>query len=158
MSNQHEPPTQSGVELVRITIPLSASAWHPYTEEFIWASKVEGGKFRIENIPFFALSLSYHDVVEAQDKSGELNILDVFQRSGNSTFRCYMRKDRTDEDFRRCFKSLEKLGCTYERSPAVYALNIPSASDYWIAYAGLQEGELTKIWDFEEGHRGHSLE
>jgi hypothetical protein len=158
MSNSHEPPTQSGVDLFKIVIPITESAWHPYTIEVIWATKVDHSRYRIENIPFYAHGLSYHDVIEAEGKGSELFIRDIATRSGHSTYRCYLRKDVKEMRFKELFVPLQKIGCTYERATAsIFALNIPGKVDYWKAYELLQEGEMLKVWDFEEGHRGHSV-
>jgi hypothetical protein len=159
MSNQHEPPSQSGVELFQIKIPVNPSTWHPFEEEVLWASGLPEGQYRIENVPFFALSLSYHDIITADNKKGVLKIAEVKSRSGHSTYRCYLRKDVKDADFKEYFEPLGRLGCTYEKTiNLIYSVNIPPSADYWKAYEMLQLGEMDKIWDFEEGHRGHVLD
>lgn len=140
---------------MEIFIPVPKSPWHPFIEEYIWVSDVGDGGYRIENIPYYAKSLSYHDVIQVRkDQNGRMIIKDVVSRGGHSTYRCYLRKDITEEHFRDHFGKLEKNGCTFERATsAIFTINIPPRADFWKVYEELQNGEMSEIWDFEEGYR-----
>jgi hypothetical protein len=63
--------------------------WSGYGGESLWADSVGDDLFRLENIPFHAYGLNYHDIVRAvapsEDRKPE--VVEVVEKSGHQTFR-----------------------------------------------------------------------
>lgn len=119
--------------------------------ESLWATPLGFDRYRIENVPFFAYDLNYHDIVEAVSSSPELkpSVLRVLERSGHRTIRVFF----TAESGGRSAELLDKLkkyGAEYERSstrhvaldlaPQADTAKVRSILDEWFA-AGVAEYE-----------------
>ena len=65
----------------------------------------------------------------------------------------------TPYTFKKFWKPLQEIGCTYEKGMGrLYAVDVPSSTDIYRAYKLLEEGKKNNIWEFEEGHCGHTLD
>lgn len=148
---------ESSFEMIRI--PLPEDQWAGIRDEGVWAQPLSRGRFRVDNIPFYAYGLSVGDVVTAcPTDNGTLWLDEVVGRSGHSTYRIILRKDAdvTSDEFRAAWGTLEDLGCTYEvASPRLLAVDVPAAASVDAAYSALDAGEASGLWEFEEGHCGH---
>jgi Domain of unknown function (DUF4265) len=100
--------------------------------EAFWAEALGGDHYRLENVPFYAYDLNFHDVVEARATSAEEkpSILRVVERSGNRTLRVFF-EDGVGEDERLArLQSLSPLHVSFERCSAQYfALDLESDAD-----------------------------
>lgn len=100
--------------------------------ESLWATELGGDRFRIENVPFYAYGLNYHDVVEAKAETPELkpSVVRVVERSGHRTIRVFFGKDVANEDRLSHLRSLEHLHVSFERCDRRYfALDLEPESD-----------------------------
>jgi hypothetical protein len=146
-------------DLVKVAIDLGEGQWHGHVAETMWAAPVADHRYRLDNVPFYALGLSYGDVVvAAPDDDGQLRVRGVLERGGHSTYRVFVTKTVDDPGFSRFWSRLEKLGCSYERATErLLAIDVPRETDIYRTYAVLEEGKKKGVWDFEEGHCGHPL-
>ena len=85
--------------------------------ETLWAITVGPGRFRIDNIPWFAYRVSLGDIVEgAEYAPGMYDLTRVIEPSGNRAIRLILGDGRgsdTDEG-KRILDRLKALGCDYE--------------------------------------------
>jgi hypothetical protein len=101
--------------------------------ETLWATPLGNNRYRLENSPFFAYSVSWLDVIEArQPSTGGFPVLKrVLEKSGHRTIRIIFKppvdKSRKSKSV---LKKLEEMGCSYEgANPAFIAVNIPAEVD-----------------------------
>lgn len=148
----------TGTDLVKIALPLDSSEWHGSGAETVWAERLSGEHFRLDNSPFYFFGLSYRDVVAAtEDENGQLRFRSVYEHGGHSTYRL-MRRAGTEESFAVLWHPLETLGCTYEGGPGrLVSVDVPPEADIHVVYALLEAGEKDGAWDLEEGHCGHHV-
>ncbi|WP_291727467.1 DUF4265 domain-containing protein [Leisingera sp. F5] len=139
-------------------IELEQDEWHEYSAESIWVSPVSEGMYRIENIPFLAKGLSFHDVISVKDIDGQLFFDERIVRANHSTYRIIPEKDCSQETLSQCLSAFNAAGCCYEHGDFgfdLYALDIPEDVDVHKVYALLKAGEQEEVWDFEEGDFSH---
>ena len=142
--------------LVKLFVELEPTDWHDYRTESLWAKPMGGDLYEIRNVPFYAMGLSYEDVVRAALVGGDLLFKAVERRSGHSSYRCLTMTDIADEQWLPYWKPLEDLGCTYERGTArLFAVDVPARVDVRRAYELLEAGEKAGVWGFQEAHCGH---
>lgn len=146
-----------GANLVRLAFPLQPDTWHGNATERLWAEPLGTDQYRIRNSPFYAFGVSNEDIVLGMEADGQLLFRSVVRRSGHSTYRLRVQlRDLTATSFVQAWTPLQILGCSYEEGP-ILAVDVPPAADIYAVYDLLQDGEAAGVWDFEEGHCGHSL-
>ena len=100
--------------------------------ESLWARDFGGGRFRIENVPFYAYGLNFYDVVEARALRPELkpSVMRVLERSGHQTIRVMFDEATVEEERIDRLNSLADLHVSYEScNPRYFALDLePEAS------------------------------
>ena len=104
-----------------------------YEVETLWAYDLGDDRYKIDNVPFYAYSVSLNDIVYAPlDPEDERPTFQkVLTKSGNRTVRVVFEPpvepgNRSDE----VLKGLVSLGCSQERANSKYvAINIPSTVD-----------------------------
>lgn len=144
----------------KLTIELEPQAWHGYSHETVWATRLEDGLYKVENSPFFARGVSYEDTVLAVPQKGLNMFVRTVASSGGSTYRIIPNKGSADAQFQRFWKLLETEGCTYEQGYfgyTMYAVDVPRDTDLQKVYALLNDGLSQKVWEFEEGKCGHKV-
>lgn len=143
----------------RVRIDLPPNAWHGHATETVWADRTAHDSFRLRSIPLFVNGVSVGDVVAVRWDAGQAVLDHVILRGGHSTYRIFLLKvGLTSEAFTSRWYPLEKIGCRYERGTThLLAVDVPSYADIQLVYALLQKGEDDKVWEFEEGHCGHTL-
>lgn len=122
---------------VKILVPTEAENGYPPEEwESLWAKPLGGGRFKIDNIPFYAKNLSCDDIVEVSREADGYLFRRVIERSENSTIRVVVY-DLAKEDSVR--SDLTDLGCSMEGTgiSGMIAINVPKVS-------------LTEVLDFLE--------
>ena len=143
--------------LAKLTFVLDSGDWHGSATETLWARNVGPGLYQLDNSPFFALGVSYQDVVSAREEGGRLVFSHATARGGHSTYRVLLREPgraRLDE----LWSPLRDEGCTYEEGPgSLLSVDVPPGADIYRVYAILQAGEEAGAWTFEEGHCGHAV-
>jgi hypothetical protein len=149
----------SGLVKVRFPLPPEDSA-HGVEAENLWAANLGDGRYRIENVPFYAYGISYHDEVSAAMSDDRLTFLDVKARSGHSTYRVLVKNPDgfESENFTRAWEALGTLGCSFEVARRRWiAIDVPEGTDVFAVYRLLEVGEAEGVWTFEEAHCGHGL-
>jgi hypothetical protein len=100
------------------------------TVETLWATELGNDEYQLDNLPFYAYSVSWQDVVYAPFSSAEGHA--TFQRcvrkSGNRTVRIILEERVPSEaETNEVLKGLVGLGCTYEGAYGTYfSINIPA--------------------------------
>ena len=116
-------------ELTKVHVDLPN---HSVGGESMWARHLGGDRYRIENVPFYAYGLNFHDVVEAREASLDLkpSVIRVLERSGHDTLRVIFEEDVPEGDHGRYLDDLAPLHVSFERcSTRYYALDLePEAS------------------------------
>ena len=101
--------------------------------ESLWALRLGGDRYQVENVPFYAYGLNFRDVVEAKAAAPDLkpSVLRVVERSGHRTIRVIFHDGATKEEDRIArLRSLEDLHVSFEGANERYfALDLePAAS------------------------------
>jgi hypothetical protein len=141
---------------VRIEFELTPQAWHNSSSETLWAMPLSATTYLLQNSPFYVYGVSYGDTVEGMLVDGRLCATSVVAKGGHSTYRIILRPDKA-ESFNEAWQPLQALGCTYELGNGVYAVDVPENTNIFEVYKLLQRGEDVEIWDFDEGHCGHTV-
>lgn len=140
--------------LVKLVFALEPKAWHGSATETLWAERIDDSRFRLRNAPFYVYGVSAEDIVLAKDRDDELWFSHVVLRGGHSTYRLFVKKEASKQDFAAFWRPLGQLGCIYEEG-SVLAVDVPARADIQKAYDQLAAGYRAGVWDFEEGHCGH---
>ncbi len=119
-----------------------------YEVESVWAHKESKG-YIIDNIPFFATSISLGDMVSVDYEDGVLYFDTLIEESGSSTINLVSYQDATQKDIGIGF---EELGCDWEGShiPSYISINIPKNISYLSIKNFLEEGVEKRLWDYKE--------
>ena len=97
--------------------------------ETLWADDLGGGRYRLDNVPFFVRDVSLGDVVAAApDESGLPVMTAVLEKSGNRTLWVrFPGPIAADHPF---LEFLKAAGCSYEGARAsLFAVNVPPGAD-----------------------------
>lgn len=124
-----------------------------YAIESAWAKKV-GEEYQLENILFYAPNYSFGDVVEVEDRNGELYVTGLVKESGHSTIRIIFYEK---QDIDKTLERLKEMGCDYEGSNIVslISVDVPPEVDYNIVRAFLDKGEEGDKWSYQESCLTH---
>lgn len=106
--------------------------------ESMWSEPLGNDLYRIENVPFYAYGLNFHDVVRATPDSDEFipGIREVVELSGHRTFRLFFNKKVSKEQQVEILDSFQELFVSYER-----------ANDIYVALDMKPEGEYQAVFD-----------
>ncbi|MGM9508804.1 DUF4265 domain-containing protein [Larkinella sp. GY13] len=120
--------------------------------ESVWATPV-GENYRIENIPFFATSIAFGDIVSAKEEDGELLFGSLVEASGHSVVQIIIFDEKNVEAV---MQDLVNLGCTWEGShlPTYLALDVPPRVDYQTVQGYLEEKTTATILGYQEACLG----
>lgn len=146
-------------DMVKITIPLPDDNLAGAATESVWAEPRGESTYKIKNVPFYALGISYEDIVEAEPKDGILTFKRVAQHSGHSTYRIYASKGRQQPEVLGLLEQLNKLQCTYEAAnQKLVGIDVPPEANIYEVYDLLEQAENKGVIDFQEGHCGHPIQ
>lgn len=124
--------------------------------ERMHARVLNGGRYSLDNSPFYAFGISFEDVFLAELKDGELIFAGVVWRGGHSTYRVKLPVGCDHDYFLEHWPALDKLGCTFEGSSAklqrLYSIDVPPKADVFEVYRVIEEKEQQNVWSFEEAH------
>ena len=142
---------------VKIGFPLKQDedGWPPTTRENLWAVDLGGGRYRIDNIPFYVRGISDEDIVAAatDNEDGRLVFSELIEASANSTFRLIVSAEEEISEVRKTFRD---LGCPSEQvSPRLFSLHIPESVPIKPIAILIEQGERDGRWEFEEGALRH---
>lgn len=130
--------------------------WPPIGAERVWAEPVGRHRYRIDNIPFFAVDLAADDVVEARPlRAGQYpTLVRVVKRSPNATLRvtCF-RAGPLRGDLAAAAQLLRPFGVDTELAVSwgVVALSVPPDADLQGLKETLDAGTDNGSWEYEEG-------
>lgn len=147
--------------LVKVAIDLDESDWHDVGTESMWAEPLGKDKYHLDNSPFYAYGLSWHDVVIAKPVQSRLVFQGIAERGGHSTYRIILNKGVTlrSRKFKQWWNALQELGCTYEEMDGhLLTVDVPPQANIYKVYETLEQGVEAGVWDFEEAHCGHKVD
>lgn len=153
--HRHSPP-EKGLEKVQFSLEQDEDGYPPVSIEAIWARKTTDGYYELDNSPFYALEVSWRDIVDVEKMpDGTLQFKRVVRQSGHSTIRVVALKK---EGMKPLQKKLEELGCSWEGGdvPSLISVDIPPSIDIEQVRSLLQEGSDSGFFDYEESSIQHS--
>jgi hypothetical protein len=120
----------------------------PVDYEEFWSTPMGEGRFRIENIPFFAKGLALGDIVSAALEEEVLRFQEVVEASGHSTIRVIVS---SEDAVPAVVERFESLGCATETSyDRLVALDVPPSVSLDDVREKLDLGYAQSQWDYEE--------
>jgi hypothetical protein len=137
---------------VRVEIDLANGE---YEIESMWAVVEERG-YRLDNIPFYARSLAWGDVVSAEpDADGLLRFTGVVAASGHSTIRLWFENT---EPLKAVRDELRAMGCDSELDHIrLVAVDVPPDVPYYPRIKDyLDAKERAGVFEYEEGCLAHA--
>ena len=139
--------TKTHVKVLVYTKPVAG--YPPEEWEGLWAIPMGDGRFKIDNIPFYAKNLSCDDIVEATRQGDEYVFKRVVSPSENSTIRVVLYDLANEGSVR---NDLANLGCSIEGTgtQGLIAVNVPKKNIEPVVDF-LEEAFAEEKLDFEEG-------
>ncbi len=102
--------------------------------ETLWAWNLGNDKYKLDNLPYYAYSVSCGDIVYAPFDSDEgfPTFKNVVEKSGNKTIRLFFEVAHEDgNETANTILDIVALGCGYEGANRKYfCINIPPQSDF----------------------------
>ncbi|EQB91796.1 DUF4265 domain-containing protein [Elizabethkingia anophelis] len=118
--------------------------------ETLWAEFKEDIKYQIKNIPFFASSLAFDDIITVEEENGDLHFHEIINASEHSTLQIVFFNEK---EISRVIKDIELLNCSWEGmySQKLLAVDVPPNVNYSIVkeYLTMQLNN-NNIIDFKE--------
>ena len=140
--------SEEGLEKIHIGLP---NHW-AIGGESMWAEPLGNDLYKIENVPFYAYGLNFHDIVRATSDSDELKpeIRELIESSGHRTFRVFFKKHVERNQQEEILNSMKDLTISYERANSIYfALDMQPEGDYQAVFDRLDELEQQNLLGFE---------
>jgi hypothetical protein len=101
--------------------------------ETLWARPLGSDQYELDNTPWYAYGVSWHDVIEArpQTPDGFPEFIRVVRKSGYRTIRLILDPPAdTAPESRAILDRLRELGCSYEgANPHYIGVDIPPSVD-----------------------------
>ena len=100
--------------------------------ETLWADPLGNNLYRLDNLPFWAYGISWHDVVEATPApDGMLTMVRVVTKSGHRTVRARFNPGiDVNVEARATLDRAVAVGCTFEGlHPGYIAIDVPPGVD-----------------------------
>lgn len=139
---------EEGLEKIHIDLP---NHW-AIEGESMWATPLGNDLFSIENIPFYAYGLNFHDIVRATPNSSDQipEIRELVRPSGHRTFRVFFKKHISRDSQEEVLDSLKELAVSYERANEIYfSLDMQPTGTYQAVFDKLEELSAENILEFE---------
>lgn len=137
---------EEGLEKIHIDLP---NHWAIGGESF-WATPLGNDLFRLENVPFYAYGLNFHDVVKATSDELIPEIRELVELSGHQTFRVFFEKGIDRQNQEKILDSMKELTISYERANDIYfSLDMQPNGNYQAVFDRLDELEKENILGFE---------
>jgi hypothetical protein len=155
---EHSVQPEGYFDLAKVVFEVPADSIVGAGTETMWAEHLGTDTYRLRNIPFYVMGVSFEDVIRAREKDDELFFSKVVAPAGHSTYRVFLGQATTEADFLGLWEPLERLGCSFEgATPRLFAIDVPPEADIYTIYGLLEKGEAAGFWDFQEGHCGHPV-
>ncbi len=132
---------------VVFSLEQDENGYPPVGYEGVWADRLADGTFRIDNIPFHTYEAAYGDIVSATEQDGRLLFHELVQPSGNTLLRVIALRPETVPEL--C-QALSELGCEWETTGSLVAVNVPKDIPYPPVFKFLKQGLDADRWGFEE--------
>ena len=101
--------------------------------ETLWARPLGSDRYELDNTPWYAYGVSWHDVIEAcrHTPDGFPEFVRVVQKSGFRTIRLILDPPAADgNETQRILDRLTQLGCSYEgANPGFIGVDVPPSVD-----------------------------
>lgn len=139
---------EEGLEKIHISLP---NHW-AIGGESMWATPMGNDLFLIENVPFYAYGLNFHDIVRATPDSDDQipEIRELVQSSGHRTFRVFFKKHISRKRQEEVLDSMKELEVSYERANEIYfSLDMLPNGDYQAVFDELETLTEKNILEFE---------
>ncbi len=122
-------------------------------EETIWAVSLGNNLYQIDNIPFYAPSISYNDIITVENEDGILYFDSLEKSLGHSTVQVVFFDDSKSKSL---LRELVSLGCRWEgmKNEPYYAIDIPPNIDYESIRILLNEAFESGYLDYKESCLG----
>ena len=120
--------------------------------ESLWARHLGGDRYQLENVPFYAYDLNFHDVVEARPLAPDQkpSVLRVVERSGHQTLRVFFSEAVPEPTRIERVRALAPLAVTFERcGERLFALDLEPAANVETVRAQLDLWEAEGVLDYE---------
>ena len=140
----------SNKDLVKVHVDLP-NHWATGGES-LWATPLGNDQYRLENVPFFAYGLNFHDVVLATPDSDDTipEVRAVISQSGHRTLRVIFSKSVERETQAQLLDTLKAYDASYERATKnTVAIDIDPEGDYLATYDKLEEFADRDLLGFE---------
>jgi Domain of unknown function (DUF4265) len=114
--------------------------------ETLWAFNMGGGKYRLDNTPWYQYGVSYQDVIETvPEADGFPFFVRVFEKSGHRTIRVRSESEVSHD----LLESIKSAGASFEGSnKRLIAIDIPPGVDLAVV---VQLVEATGIeWEYAD--------
>jgi len=123
---------ESATPYVKVLFLVTSEDGLAHTET-MWATDMGDDRYRLENSPFYAYSVSWDDIVYApfDPAQGFRTFQSVTAKSGNRTIRVRFNPPvAAGNESDGILAGLVKLGCSYEcATKSEYSINLPPAVD-----------------------------
>jgi Domain of unknown function (DUF4265) len=124
--------------------------------ETVWAVTVSPGRFRVDNVPWFAYGVSVGDIVEgAQYADGMYDFTRVTEASGNRTIRMILPDGESSDSARgkAILAEVRAIGCSFEGANGRYfgvtippGVGLPEVADVMVR-TGVTWEYANPTWD-----------
>ena len=143
-------------KFVKVFVKLEKNEddYPPVDWEELWAVSLGDDKYRIDNVPFYALGISSGDSVAAVSRDEKLVVTEVVGTEGHSTLRVVVHDKSMTEILR---AELKSAGCATELSnvPGFFSVDVPPQVDYSVISKLLSDYEDQKKLGYEESALRH---
>ncbi|NOK23641.1 DUF4265 domain-containing protein [Corallococcus carmarthensis] len=121
----------------------------PVSAESLWTIPVQGGRFVLDNVPFFARDATIGDTIEVREEEGRLWYRATVDRSGNSLLRVIMYDSAKITEVTTALRS---LGCETELSEQhrLLAVSVPASASLPAVQRYLMDMASRDVLDYEE--------
>lgn len=120
--------------------------------ETLWAYDLGDDNYKLDNLPYFAYGVSWHDIVYAPNDPDEerATFKHVVSKSGNSTIRIIFETPVEDgNESQALLDSLVEIGCDLERAnKLLVVVNIPPTVELSAVAKKLVDAEVN--WEYAD--------
>lgn len=127
----------------------------PFDYERIWAKRLTGDLWELDNVPFFVTDVSNRDTISIEkDEDGDLIFKKLEKSGGHSTIRIYFNDEKFIKEVR---EEIKKMGCSSEGSniKSLVAIDIPKDCNISNIRDFLEKIQTQGIIDIDDGHIQH---
>lgn len=134
---------------INFELEQDEDGYPPYQWEGLWAEKICEGKYRIDNIPFYAKKISIGDIISVRSTNEGIVFESIQQKSENSTIRVITFNESVQPHL---LELIKKCGCEYEigKPKTLVAINVPPDANFSLLLEFLKREHKVDNLDYEE--------